>query len=622
MFSVLPKKLVSPVLYSFPIKYVSSTSINCNTAIGIPFAKAKEGSFVQDAPHLENSFEGDAFLKRNLERILPNDVYSDVKKELSAFGARVATDIYKLGRECELSPPYMKLQDAWANPHNRVVTCESWKELKRVSAREGMVALAYERNPKHQGFSRFIQMSKNYLFYPSSGLYSCPLAMTDGAAKTLEVSGFKDHGGAYKNLTSRDPERFWTSGQWMTEKRGGSDVAGGTETLAVQDPNFRNMYKLYGYKFFSSATDADVALTLARVVDPATGKTTAGTRGLSLFLVHVDQPSNLHLIRLKEKLGTKQLPTGELLLDGMNAELLSEPGRGVASISHMLNITRLHNASASVSAMRRIISLARDYSNRRIAFGKTIRNHPLHVRTLADMELECRAGFVLFAEAARLLSLEESGAASNDQQQLLRLLLPLLKLYTGKQCIKVVSEGVESFGGQGYMEDTGIPVILRDAQVTPIWEGTTNILSLDVLRAVAKTEGQVLVAYYQRIQGVLDSSVNPSLSECCSLLEQYRSQLISFAQNNSDQLEYVARDFSFGLARTLAGALLLEHASWSGAVESDVAAAERWLRQRDLVAQSLAVEKICNPSVTSIQKLDEALVFDGYDAKNLLSPLF
>lgn len=130
--------------------------------------------------------------------------------------------------------------------------------------------------------------------------------------------------------------------------------------------------------------------------------------------------------------------------------------------------------------------MARDYSHRRSAFGTPIRNHPLHVRTLADMELECRAGFVLYVEAARLLSLEESGTATSEQEQQLRLLLPLLKLYTGKQCIKVVSEGLEAFGGQGYMEDTGkltflipltlswdlnslvalgIPVILRDAQV-------------------------------------------------------------------------------------------------------------------------------------------------------------
>lgn len=147
-------------------------------------------------------------------------------------------------------------------------------------------------------------------------------------------------------------------------------------------------------------------------------------------------------------------------------------------------------------------------------------------------------------------------------------------------------------------------------------------MSLDVLRAVAKTKGQVLVAYHQRIQDVLDSSANHSLSESYSLLEKYRTQVISFAQNHPDQLEYVARDFAFALARTLAGALLLEHASWSGAVESDIAAAERWLGQRDLIAQSLVTEQSSKRSNTSAQKLDEALVFDGYDAKHLLSPLF
>jgi hypothetical protein len=105
-------------------------------------------------------------------------------------------------------------------------------------------------------------------------------------------------------------------------------------------------------------------------------------------------------------------------------------------------------------------------------------------------------------------------------------------------------------------------------------------------------------------------------------LEKYRSQLISFAQKNPDQLEYVARDFAFGLARTLAGALLLEHASWGRAVDSDRAAAERWLGQRDLLAQSLVSGQTASHSSLSVQQLDEALVFDGYDQKNLLSPLF
>lgn len=434
-------------------------------------------------------------MKRSLQRILPDEVncrfhglfllvvviifllqvYQSVRKELSDFGARTGTDIYRMGRQCELNQPSLQIQDAWANPNNVVgrfvfdrslsskvsqpfhfsVTCESWKRLKDEMAKEGLVSLAYERSPAHQGYSRLVQMAKNFLFYPSSGLASCPLAMTDGAAKTLEANGLlKEMGDVFGHLTSRDPGMFWTSGQWMTEKRGGSDVAGGTETVAVKGPDGR--YRLYGYKFFSSATDANVALTLARIVDPDTGRTTQGTKGLSLFVTEVDQPNRLQVMRLKQKLGTKQLPTGELLLDGMEARLASPSGRGVACISPMLSITRLHNAAASVSSMRRIISLARDYSKRRVAFGRPIAQHPLHVRTMARMELECRAGWALFVESARLLSLEESGASVPEEDRLLlRILLPLLKLYTGKQCVGTISEGLECFGGQGYMEDTG-----------------------------------------------------------------------------------------------------------------------------------------------------------------------
>ena len=144
--------------------------------------------------------------------------------------------------------------------------------MKNISAEEGLVAAGYPH--QRTQYSRLVQMVKNYYFYPSSGLYSCPLAMTDGAAKALEVAGLKDSVAAFTNLTSTDPESFWTSGQWMTEKRGGSDVAGGTETIAVLEEGTEDKYRLYGYKFFSSATDADVALTLARIQDPSTGQVT------------------------------------------------------------------------------------------------------------------------------------------------------------------------------------------------------------------------------------------------------------------------------------------------------------------------------------------------------------
>lgn len=145
-----------------------------------------------------------------------------VSVDLSRFGSRLATEIYSLGRQCELTPPTLQIQNPWGDPHNKVVTCEAWKKLKDISAEEGLIATAYER--QFQGLSRLIQMSKNYLFYPSSGLYSCPLAMTDGAAKTLEVQGLTDSE-QFSRLTSWNPDTFWTSGQWMTEKRGKRNCA-------------------------------------------------------------------------------------------------------------------------------------------------------------------------------------------------------------------------------------------------------------------------------------------------------------------------------------------------------------------------------------------------------------
>ena len=177
-------------------------------------------------------------------------------------------------------------------------------------------------------------------------MYSCPLAMTDAAANTIEVNGLTERlPEAMARLTSRDPERFWTSGQWMTEKGGGSDVATGTETIAVPSGNAEDEYRLYGYKWFSSATDSDMSLTLARVVDREGGGMVEGNKGLSMFFVRTRRPDDgglngIEVAKLKEKLGTRQLPTAELLLDGCEAIRLSQPGRGIPTISSMLSVSR------------------------------------------------------------------------------------------------------------------------------------------------------------------------------------------------------------------------------------------------------------------------------------------
>ncbi|CAJ1068833.1 acyl-CoA dehydrogenase family member 11-like [Xyrichtys novacula] len=550
---------------------------------GFPlFSGSKIGSFFQEKPVLKNPFLEDALLRAYLRRHLPEE---SVSSDLRAFGERVANEVDGWGRECEVTPPRLVHFDPWGRRVDHIVTSSAWKRMKDLSAEEGLVAIGYER--AYGEWSRVYQMSKLFIFSPSSGLYTCPLAMTDGAAKVIQSIGVSwpvDE--AYSRLTTRQPERFWTSGQWMTERQGGSDVASGTETVAVSQSD--GSYKLHGFKWFTSATDADMTLTLARTQDQ-TGATTPGSRGLSLFYAEVCRDEDgllkgIEVQRLKDKLGTRQMPTAELLLDGLPAHKLSAEGKGVASIANMLTITRIHNSISAASGMRRVVQLARDYATRRTAFGKLLKDHPLHMQTLARMEVETRGAFLLVMDVCRLLGKEECGLASQLDTHLLRLLTPVVKLYTGKQAVAVVSEGLESFGGQGYIEDTGLPAMLRDVQVLSIWEGTTNILSLDVLRCVARSSGMVLHAYFSHTKSLLSgaSSVS-SLAPAVKAVEAALSELKDFVQVAATRppgyLELAARDLAFSLARIYTGALLIDHACWKEASPSDTYAALRWCEQ-------------------------------------------
>ncbi|CAG2122007.1 unnamed protein product, partial [Medioppia subpectinata] len=191
----------------------------------IPFSRPKYGNFTQEMPQLDNQFTSDPFLQKYLQRVLPKEMYNEISGDLSRFGGRVATDINQLGLECDKHLPKLIQQNAWGQTCNDLYVCSAWKQQKTVSADEGIVAIGYER--KYHEFSRLYQFAKLFLYAPSSGLYSCPIAMTDGAAKTIESLKLTDQSfyeDIYHRLTTRDANTFYTSGQWMTEKGGGSDV--------------------------------------------------------------------------------------------------------------------------------------------------------------------------------------------------------------------------------------------------------------------------------------------------------------------------------------------------------------------------------------------------------------
>ena len=537
--------------------------------------------FYQDGPVLKNQYETDMLLKNYLKMKMPEDILRQIEPDLRNFGNRVVTDIYEMGVDAEEHEPELIQYDPWGTRIDQIKAAKGWTDLHHVAATEGLVGIGYER--EFAEFSRIYQFAKLYLYTASSAIQACPLAMSDAAAKLIEV--FKPMNlldTTFQKLISRDENLAWTSGQWMTERIGGSDV-GNTETIARKEEDH---YRLYGFKWFTSAATSEIAFTLARIEDDK-GKTTPRSKGLSLFYLETHNQdgsyNNIQVERLKDKLGTRALPTAELRLNGSKAYLVGEQGKGVKNITHMLNMTRLYNSVSAVSYLRRILALLKDYNTKRYVFGKLLGEQPLHIETVADLETNLYGLFYLTFFTVSLLGKEELNKATEEEIKLLRILTPITKLYTGKIAIQSVSEAVECFGGNGYMEDTGIPKILRDTQVLTIWEGTTNVLSLDMIRALEKDQAfEPLIKYLTQSISKIDSQFESQKRKLHDRLLVLKSFMIEAASKEREYAEASARMISFAIAEVIVGILLLENGVWEKAnknTEKVIQVAFRWIER-------------------------------------------
>jgi alkylation response protein AidB-like acyl-CoA dehydrogenase len=516
-------------------------------------------AFFQDPPRLGNQWAEDRVVRGLLARKLPADAFRAAESDLDEMGALAGGRLRDLLLAEPDARPALVHWDAWGRRVDRITLTPLWRETARLAAEKGLVALAYER--PFGGLSRLVQMALVYLMEPSSGVYSCPLAMTDGAAKTLVLSGNRALvERAVPRLTSRDPGHAWTSGQWMTERTGGSDV-GLSETVARLTPEG---FRLFGTKWFTSATTSEMALTLARPEGNGPGGS-----GLAVFYLETRDaeglPNGIEIHRLKDKLGTRMVPTAEIALNGAAATPVKGLSDGVKNIAPMLAVTRTWNSVAAVAGMRRAVALARDYAGRRVAFGAPLSEKPLHLETLADLQATFEGAFHLAFRAAELMGLEEAGEAGPHETAILRLLVPIAKLTTGRQAVAVASEALEAFGGAGYVEDTDLPRLLRDAQVLPIWEGTTNVLSLDLLRAGAKSGG--IGPVVREVERALAPAVDPRLAPAAARAREAvrRSQAwLEKAQGRGiEAVEAGARRLALTLGLALETALLAEHAAWA-----------------------------------------------------------
>lgn len=463
--------------------------------------------------------------------------------------------------------------DVWGNRVDRLELTEAWREGPAIAARHGLVADGHDRRLGE--FARVQQFAKVYLYHAASAFYSCPLAMTDGVAATLrDAANAALRNRVLPHLLSRDPEKFWISGQWMTENTGGSDVAQ-SETVARRDAD--GNWRLDGRKWFTSAINAEFALALARPEGNP-----SGADGLALFGIDTRNAggswNGITLDRLKDKLGTRELPTAEIHLDGTRAELVGETAHGVRTITPVLLVTRLWNVFGSLSTMQRCLALARDYARRREVFGKPLAAQPLFADAMAGWQAEFEAALQLGMEVALLLGRVESDAGDARDAALQRLLTPLAKLWVCKLGVYIASETVEVFGGIGYLEDSGIPVLLRDAQVFPIWEGSGNVQALDFLRALEKLGAEPLVT---AVDGWLeDASASRENAEAIHGAIRHADTWLRDHARDPNALQAGAMRLALTCARTAAAALLGRHAAWAQREQRDASAAAALQRFR------------------------------------------
>ena len=529
-----------------------------------------------------NYWQLDRTLRRELARVYEDNEFEWAEPRLSGFGAASGHVIADTADYVDNHGPELRTHDRYGSLCNRVEYVTEQFENERLAYGSGVVADVFRAPP---GRSDPMPMSHNLgllylLSYSDPGL-ACPVAMTGGAALVLERFDDGELDEYFAALTSREYDELIEGAMFLTEEQGGSDV-GATETTATYDDR-ADCWRLTGEKWFCSNIDAEGTLALARTEDAP-----EGTAGLSMFLVPHGDPDEGVLTkerraersdatvddglndqryrRLKDKLGTISVPTGEVEFEDTKAYLVGEAEKGFKQMAQMLNLERLSNAAAACGIMGRVLLESKIKAANREAFGETIDQYPLMREDLVDMAVDHEAATAFTFETARLFSehvaAERAGESADDAYRLMRLLTPIAKLRTGRMAVDTASYGMEIQGGNGYVNEFVTHRLLRDAQVLPIWEGTENILSLDVLRALDREDA--LDPFAVAVQERLDSVTHPALAEAVeAVTDEFHDLTAAAATLATEDAEYAelsAKRFAHYVFDVFTASLLLAEA--------------------------------------------------------------
>jgi putative acyl-CoA dehydrogenase len=396
---------------------------------------------------------------------------------LKGLGALAGSEqAQEWGRLADANPPRLRTHDRWGHRVDEVEFHPAWHELMRAAFEHGLAGAPWTSSEPHAHVRRAV----GYLGWTQVEMgHACPVTMTYAVVPALradpELAARYEPGltaAAYEfGLTEPTGKRGLVAGMGMTEKQGGSDVRANT-TRAVARPD--GSYALTGHKWFTSAPMSDLFLVLAQLPE-----------GLSCFLVPRvlpdGTPNVFRLQRLKDKLGDRANASSEVEFDGTTGWLVGEPGRGVPTILEMVTMTRVDCVLGSAATTRAALTQAVHHARHRSAFGALLVDQPLMQNVLADLALE--------SEAATALGIRLAAAIDAGETDFLRLACAVAKFWVCKRTPTAVAEALEVLGGNGYVEESGLPRLYRQAPLNSIWEGSGNVIALDVLRAMGRSAG-------------------------------------------------------------------------------------------------------------------------------------
>jgi acyl-CoA dehydrogenase len=492
--------------------------------------------------HGQNLYNVDTELQSLLALYLPEDLLRHLRPQLERLGGLAGGRLDELAGTADRNPPTLKQRTRTGLDEQQVIKHPAYVEMERLALSEFGLAAISHRDETLGWKGRMpplVKYALTYLFVQAEFGLCCPVSMTDSLTRTLKKFGAPELVRKYlPRLTSLDFDELAQGAMFMTEQAAGSDIAA-TATLARREAD--GSWRLTGDKWFCSNPDADFAMVLARAEDGV-----AGMKGVSLFLLprRLDDGRLNHyrIIRLKDKLGTRSMASGEIRLEGALAFLVGEEGRGFVQMADMVNNSRLSNGVRAAGLMRRAVAEAEYIAAERQAFGRTLDRMPLMQRQLDKLRVPAEQARTMVCQTA--LALARSDAGEPDAYALLRILTPLIKFRACRDARKVTGDAMEVRGGCGYIEEWSDPRLVRDAHLGSIWEGTSNIVALDVIRAV-KREGSL-----------------PVLRAHCEKLIAEAEPAPAFAQALRDALaraaalaETAAREGGDVLARQAASAL-------------------------------------------------------------------